>query len=137
MNHRFVAFRLERYSRRSTWSSGSPVYLADGERWYLPDIRDTLPVLMSELRGDFQAALEIASRRDSGSNVHGSRLAELVRYHGHMAAIGCRLLQKNYELPDFTWKSLLTFNDLPEMFNLTLMISSILAEETAVWEPLL
>ena len=123
--------RLESDSRRPGWTCGTPVRLGDGSWWTLPRVELADLITSAGLRDDLARALELA--RDAQGEPEGSR-SEILRhmkYHMHMATVGVRLLQLNYDLPDRAWGSLLAFGGIKEMLVFTAEVSATLADACA------
>ena len=123
--------RREFESRRPGWSRGTPVRLGDGGWWALPKLELAVLITASGLRDDLARALDLA--RDAQGQREGSRSEILrhVRYHMHMARVGVRLLQVNYELPDRDWESLLAFGGVKDMLLFTAEVSAVLSDACA------
>ena len=121
--------------RRLGWHGGQAVRLADGMLWSLPKIDVlvlmTSPKLQDDLIRAFELADEIQRERD-GSREHA---LGLMLYHAHMANVGIRLLQVNYDLPDDNWKAMLGFADLFGMLDLTLKVSLEIGNSVRTWMP--
>ena len=129
-------FKLETESRRRGWiGGGAVVRLGDGRRWHLPAITVKLLATMPELRGELRDALDLATLAGNGGGAADGLDDESERYDRLLAAVVVRLLGANYDLPAYTWKALLIFDDPLEMMTVVMSLSYALDTSREVWGP--
>lgn len=125
----------EARSRRRGWTQGLVVRLADGRDWLLPRVDIPLLITTPGLQDDLIATFKLI--HDMQGELDGTKghVLNLVHYHGHMANVGIRLLQVNYDLRDADWRSLLAFDTIFPMLTFTRAVSESIGDSAGVWMP--
>ncbi len=121
--------------RRTGWTRGLPVILANGATWHLPTIDFALFVTHPELQRELRKAIDINEDLSSDPDDLTSQYIEMTLLHAQLANLGIRLFQINYDLNDYSWKNLLDFGDLFQMTKMTSMISAEIRKSSRIWTP--
>ena len=128
-------YAAEARSRRRGWTQGVVVQLADGRGWLLPRVDIPLLITTPGLQDDLIATFRLIHDMQGEVDETKGHVINLVHYHGHMANVGIRLLQVNYDLPEAEWKSLLAFDTIFPMLTFTRAVSELIGDSAGVWMP--
>ena len=125
----------EMQHRRSGWTPGAPVALADDHIWRFPQIDLVLMLkhlnLQNELRRAINVSENLSTQLDDATfNAIGSIL-----FQAQLANLAVHLLQVNYELINEDWCSLLSFKADDGMKKLTDRLSVELGKTVSAWMP--
>ena len=125
----------ELWCRRPGWTRGLPVRLADGSLWSIPKLDVVILITVPEMCADLTRAFDLADEIDREEEDGKEHAVKVLRHHAHLANIGVRLLQLNYDLPDEAWNGLLNFMDLSAMLELTVVVAGVVIDTIALWMP--
>ena len=123
---------LEIFNRRSTWTRGMPVNLADGSLWRLSAITNSLMITTPSLRRDIDEVFRLARVISAQSQTD-----ETPSYHAQLMTVGLGLLRANYELTDQKWMTLIEFESNEKVFVITYQVASVLNLARPVVQPFL
>ena len=123
----------EIFYRKSTWTGGLPVNLANGSLWRLPIISTSLLVTTPGLREEIEEVVRLA-RVVLALEVH---LGNSPCYNAQLMAVGLYLLRANYNLPAQEWLELVGFESSAHIFAFTYNVAHALSLARPVLLPFL